>query len=1001
MNNYNDEDKNKETKRRIIMVIIIIIIILLLISSCSCSRNFWGKIGDLFTNEKDIPLDENGEEEIILNRELQFDTKELNIYLSDTDGKLSFHYENISPNNFTCYTSDSSLATCYVEKDYVVVKPKKSGTVDVYLEAKVNGKKYQAKAKVIINEPNKYIAFSSNKGTLILGSSIKVAYYLSGLDGDIKVTLSDNSIASVEVFDGLIIITAKKTGKTNITISIVSNGKTYQDTYELYVTTNNNNVANVSKNSDSKLKSLTSRVVEIPFKSDVQKYYLGVDYKTTKIDFEAKLSSDKSKMKYQFNGKEVASLKDLELQVGENKLVITVEAEDGNVTTYEIIINREKEQNKSNTLLDLKVNGGEMSPSFNKDIHNYHVWVDSNKDKVSFDSKVENGGKVKYKYNGKEVNSLKDLEVKEDKNVLEIEIEKEDGSKEAYTVTIEREKSNDSYLKDIVISDGLKLNEQFDKNNKEYSLNVHYDKDKISLKGVLSDDRSTVSYWVDGKEVNPSDIELLPGDTEVLIVVESESKEKSIYKVKVHRSKITLVLDEDKVLYLNPNENDEFKIVYRLYEDDQLINIDKQKIKVDISGDYREKVLIEDGYIVIKPKLSMKDKTVTLKVSCGDYASDTMNITFKYLDYFVTPYKYYYDVNITSDDTNQSIILENNFFNGEVIMEETSYGIKIYEKDNPDVYIEVYFDKNELDILDVVGSSSLALQLNIKSLGSKQIKFKGYAKGKLINNFDVNLNVSDKYILVLDSNDGEFNEFTKEYRFMVDKNEEFDLKDYFEGYKKIDDCHYYDLVGFSLNKNDTKAMYDIRNSKIKVDKNTTLYAIYSKDITNEAIEEEKTVYLTDVDLFYNEEYYRLYNKAKVIYPGAHGAYIMRFSNNTAKQIEITSITLLEDTICIDNEGCLNMGYVIKDNPDNKYYFGNKGYEILRHDVVNTIDVPIKLYESEKAEVSLLWEWIDKNDKLDTLIGNYAGENINTMYGLAVGINYKVINDKCESGDNRP
>lgn len=176
----------------------------------------------------------------------------------------------------------------------------------------------------------------------------------------------------------------------------------------------------------------------------------------------------------------------------------------------------------------------------------------------------------------------------------------------------------------------------------------------------------------------------------------------------------------------------------------------------------------------------------------------------------------------------------------------------------------------------------------------------------------------------------------------------------------------------------------------------------------------KTLWLTDVPLFHNEEYYKLHGEDKVIYPGAHGYYIMNFKNESPSPVTIKGMTLKEETICINNKGCLNMGYIIQYRPSDKdnaqyYYGGENQYKILNKDVsplmpnyegkIITFNDKITIQSNEEIAISLFWKWveIDKDsDKLDTMIGNQAAASrfdntINDKYRLFVGLNFENSN----------
>ena len=166
-----EEDKKERIFKIIVMILIIIIIILLLLMGCSCTSKLIGKIGDIFSNEGNYTIDGNTDNEIIVNQDLKFYLDEFTMYLSDKDGKLSYYYQNIHPGEFTCHTSDSEIATCYVKDNYVIVFPKKTGDVEIYLDTFVNGKTYRAKSLVHVLDSNRSIILSSNSGSVLKGNT--------------------------------------------------------------------------------------------------------------------------------------------------------------------------------------------------------------------------------------------------------------------------------------------------------------------------------------------------------------------------------------------------------------------------------------------------------------------------------------------------------------------------------------------------------------------------------------------------------------------------------------------------------------------------------------------------------------------------------------------------------------------------------------------------------------------------------------------------------------
>lgn len=378
---YEERKKEQESDRRkriIIYIIIIIIIILSLLTSCSCTSKFFGKIGDMFGNEGDYIIDEDdGDLEIIRNKYLKFDKDSLEISLGDNKSKISFSYKNIKPDEFTCKTSDAKIATCYVSGNHVVIIPKKKGKVKVILQTKSNNKIYEATAKVVITDSNRYIKLSSTSGTINLAKEKEkiVCYTLVGLSGKVSAVSSDDSIAKVIVEDGYLKVIGYKKGKVTITVSIIYNGKTYTTLYTLDVidtgkTNNNNKDDNKnngssggnssnnsgetgstggvdSKDSDNLLKSIKvssdSTIFDLSpkFSSNEFKYTVRVGSDIDYVNVEALARSNKATIKY--NGESVSSLEDLELEYGKNTVVITVTAEDGSTKDYVVYIIKERD----------------------------------------------------------------------------------------------------------------------------------------------------------------------------------------------------------------------------------------------------------------------------------------------------------------------------------------------------------------------------------------------------------------------------------------------------------------------------------------------------------------------------------------------------------------------------------------------------------------------------------------------------------------------------------
>jgi len=1122
-----DEEKSK--KKRIIIIIILIILLLLLITSCT--SRFWGKIGDLFRNEGNYEID-NGtnDQNVIINQELKFERDSIEIRLSDIKPKLGFYYQHISPEEFSCSTSDAEIATCYVVDGYVVINPKKAGEVLITLQTNTNGKIYQATSKVTILDANKYISLSSTSGSINLNYTNQklFSYHLVGIRGEVSISSSDPTIATATLENGVVRITAYKVGTVKITLQVVENGITYTGVYTLNITKSGNvkpsipnngstnpgnpskpsnpeNPSEIEKDSNSLLKQLTISSGTLKFQPNVFQYVVGVPNDVSSVSLKAIASSSKAHVSYYYQGKKVDSLNDLNLNVGNNDVLIVVTAEDGSISTYQVTINRGTKSD--NTLANLQVSEGVLSPKFSKDQLFYEVEVSENTDKITIDATLSNpNSSIEYIYNGKVVNDLKDLPLKPGDNQVTIVVTGEDGVKRTYTVVVHKKLSDNNYLSDIVTDH--KLNETFKKDKNDYTMTVPENIDTVNLNPILEDSRSKLTYKLNGKPIDSlENLKLVDGDNKLEIIVTSESGKENTYSVLIHkdssnnnylsnitskyplnetfqkekndytmnvpfdtekltidapledsRSKVTYkvngqVVDSLENINLNPGDNKveiivtspsgkentysvsihrpireivmvndshtikldniPYRVDYKILEDgEEISNYDIKDISVSMNN-YKGTYEIKEGHILVTPDYSMSGKTAQMVVQ---YYKDTANTNLKFElgDYYLNSYANEYDVILENGVGTKNILLNTNLFLDDVVITNLPNGIRITSSKNSSIYVDITTSNKNVTISSSMaqGSSTIVVKTTATSAGTANIHISGSAFGQTINEFDVKLNIIEKFNIVIDANGGFFDEFTTKYQFKLTAKDTIDLGEYVA--YKIDEtgnCMYYKLVSYNTKSDGSGISYDMNKVLSDFKEDLTLYAIYSSTSEYIELEENKKLYLTDVDLFHNEEYFELYNEDKVVYPTAKGSYVMTFDNNSADEVIITGITLEEDTICIPNKGCLNMGYIIKYAPKTAtnytYAYGSStSYSILNKDA-NTLKVGnhtkreiefapndyITIPKGEGAEISLLWEWVSVDDELDTLIGNEAA-NLNDRYLLTVSIDFKTKNTHC-------
>ena len=177
----------------------------------------------------------------------------------------------------------------------------------------------------------------------------------------------------------------------------------------------------VTKSSNTNLKALATNIKGLTpeFSKDVKEYTLTVDADVENIVVTALAEEEKSKV--EITGNEG-------LKVGENLIKVTVTAEDGTTTIYEIKVTKTEKVDLK--LSKLEIAGYTLSPEFDPNIFEYTLRV-SEIDKLDIEA-IANDEKATVEIIGN--NELVDGE-----NLLTIIVKSEDGTKTVtYTITVNK-----------------------------------------------------------------------------------------------------------------------------------------------------------------------------------------------------------------------------------------------------------------------------------------------------------------------------------------------------------------------------------------------------------------------------------------------------------------------------------------------------------------------------------------------------------------------------------
>lgn len=214
----------------------------------------------------------------------------------------------------------------------------------------------------------------------------------------------------------------------------------------------------------------------------------------------------------------VSGTGDISLKTGDNKLYVTVTAQDG-VTQTKYTINVERAKDDNVYLKDLKVDGTTIT-GFNKNTTDYNLIVENSVLSLNLNPvKESDSATVVVTGNSNFVTTTT--------NVVTITVTSESGNIKIYKINVTRKKSDNVYLKSISLSDGL-LNPTFSKTVNNYTVDVDRSVTSMNITAILED--AAGSYNVTGPT------SLVIGENTFNITVTSESGLTNVYEIIVRRN---------------------------------------------------------------------------------------------------------------------------------------------------------------------------------------------------------------------------------------------------------------------------------------------------------------------------------------------------------------------------------------------------------------------------------------------------------------------------------
>lgn len=324
---------------------------------------------------------------------------------------------------------------------------------------------------------------------------------LPGTITDVDIAVTKESLSLTVTGDGKVDITSfPQTQRI-----IVSTTGGLERTYTLRF------VKGLSSNNKLKSISVDKGILDPSFNEEELAYNVDLPAGTKEITISAVKGEE---------GQEIIGLGTKTLTSGRNTFKIVVTAENGNIRTYTIFVNVPS-TNEENGLTSLIVDKGTLSPVFNKDTKLYTVDLDESEENITISATGNNS------ITG---TGLHSLEV--GANVFEIISTDDNGSENKYRVVVNRGSVQSPYLNYLQV-DNYDMNEEFNKENLDYTMNIYNDITSLDVIAVPEDKNATVTIT--------GNTNMVFGENTISIVVTDEMQNTKTYNIKVTigNSKIT------------------------------------------------------------------------------------------------------------------------------------------------------------------------------------------------------------------------------------------------------------------------------------------------------------------------------------------------------------------------------------------------------------------------------------------------------------------------------
>lgn len=345
--------------------------------------------------------------------------------------------------------------------------------------------------------------------------------------------------------------------------------------HKLVVTREKSNIATLDN------ITVTNGSFNPSFNKDKEVYEVTVPVDTTQFKIDA--------VKTDQNATITSGIGNYTMTESSKQIEVVVVSEDLS-TTKKYILNIIRTKSSINTLSDITVSNGKISPDFKSDITSYTVNVEGNVTFIDINATLtDNRATIESGIGNHELNV--------GNNLITIRVKSESGANLDYTVNVIRAQKKDNDLTSLSV-DNVEVN-GFEKDTLEYTLNnVPYSKTNINIDAILSDTDATVTGL--GNKT------LKTGLNTFEVKVKAQNGDEKIYKINITREK-------NNNAFLNILSVDGYALTP---------GFDSEQYNYEITVDYKKEALTANE-VIAKPldtnATVTKQDIITLSTTSDNY----------------------------------------------------------------------------------------------------------------------------------------------------------------------------------------------------------------------------------------------------------------------------------------------------------------------------------------------------------------------------------------------